>query len=608
MIKIESLLNPLSEASLGRHSPPPSPHLSDPHRSKVSKTAAVFVKGEPKGEVRYPPHEVDDDDELVKELIKYRITPSPLRDIKKYPRHIPYNSDKKSFLTRTGREAFEVFQYTYKVPGESTEYVVMWDYNIGLVRITPFFKSCKYPKTTPAKALRINNGLGAISYSITGGALAAQGYWMPFEAAKAVAATFCYPIRHALTPIFGREFIEMCTLPTEASYASFKIRDDIVRDSTQQTEQWRSFYSTPQSDHAPSPTPLGSPLDIQRPSSAAVADSFPPWSPASSRQLRRVVTRSGGIHPQLQQQSSHCHDHHRSSKRRVIGSSRNINRHSDHTPTSDTDDERYTISPQVSPKGKTFLWFSADGAPYTPAPTPRARRAAAERAVRGDPMSIANVVTHNHDDNDVQNHGAACGSPVSTVSTTTATTATLGTGTGAGTPTSAASPQHNAWYSFVPRSCWSEVDEVAASDVAMMSMSKPTQSHQLGHYHGGIPTSHVKTSPCSPRLLPGTTPMPRAGAGSKRKVSESSSSATDDEIAAVTALMDGCVEDVSSPVSVISHRLPQHPVRPRGAIAAGTAGKGTDMEAALALIAMASGGEEDDVVDDVRRRKSRRVS
>lgn len=107
MIKIESLLNPLSEASLGRHSPPPSPHLSDPHSSKVSKTAAVFVKGEPKGEVRYPPHEVDDDDELVKELIKYRITPSPLRDIKKYPRHIPYNSDKKSFLTRTGREAFE---------------------------------------------------------------------------------------------------------------------------------------------------------------------------------------------------------------------------------------------------------------------------------------------------------------------------------------------------------------------------------------------------------------------------------------------------------------------------------------------------------------------
>ncbi|KAK8176038.1 transcription regulator HTH, apses-type DNA-binding domain-containing protein, partial [Phyllosticta citrichinensis] len=239
MIKIQSLLNPLSEASLGRHSPPPSPHLSDIHRQKVSKTAAVFVKGEPKGEVRYPPHEVDDYDDLAAELLKYRITPTPLRDIKKYPRHIPYNSDKKSFLTKTGREAFEVFQYTYKVPGDSTEYVVMWDYNIGLTRITPFFKSCKYPKTTPAKALRINSGLGAISYSITGGALAAQGYWMPFEAAKAVAATFCYPIRHALTPIFGRDFVDMCMLPSEASYASFKIRDDIVRSSTQQTEQWR---------------------------------------------------------------------------------------------------------------------------------------------------------------------------------------------------------------------------------------------------------------------------------------------------------------------------------------------------------------------------------
>ncbi|KAK7553076.1 hypothetical protein IWX91DRAFT_273300 [Phyllosticta citricarpa] len=156
MIKIQSLLNPLSEASLGRHSPPPSPHLSDVHRQKVSKTAAVFVKGEPKGEVRYPPHEIDDDDELAAELLKYRITPTPLRDIKKYPRHIPYNSDKKSFLTKTGREAFEVFQYTYKVPGDSTEYVVMWDYNIGLTRITPFFKSCKYPKVSTTPVSRSN--------------------------------------------------------------------------------------------------------------------------------------------------------------------------------------------------------------------------------------------------------------------------------------------------------------------------------------------------------------------------------------------------------------------------------------------------------------------
>ena len=39
-----------------------------------------------------------------------------------------------------------VFQYVFKV--EDVEYVVMWDYNVGLVRMTPFFKCCKYPKVS----------------------------------------------------------------------------------------------------------------------------------------------------------------------------------------------------------------------------------------------------------------------------------------------------------------------------------------------------------------------------------------------------------------------------------------------------------------------------
>ncbi len=39
-----------------------------------------------------------------------------------------------------------MFQYTFKVPGDDREYTVMWDYNVGLVRITPFFKCCKYSK------------------------------------------------------------------------------------------------------------------------------------------------------------------------------------------------------------------------------------------------------------------------------------------------------------------------------------------------------------------------------------------------------------------------------------------------------------------------------
>lgn len=75
----------------------------------------------------------------------------------------------------------------------------MWDYNVGLVRMTPFFKCCNYPKvrlppmvlrpgshrkqptnlcfwqTTPAKMLNMNPGLRDITHSITGGSIMAQG-------------------------------------------------------------------------------------------------------------------------------------------------------------------------------------------------------------------------------------------------------------------------------------------------------------------------------------------------------------------------------------------------------------------------------------------------
>lgn len=47
---------------------------------------------------------------------------------------------------KSNSDRTEVFHYTYKLPGEDKEYVVVWDYNVGLVRMTPFFKSCKYSK------------------------------------------------------------------------------------------------------------------------------------------------------------------------------------------------------------------------------------------------------------------------------------------------------------------------------------------------------------------------------------------------------------------------------------------------------------------------------
>ena len=46
-----------------------------------------------------------------------------------------------------------VFQYIFKVPGDERVYTVMWDYNIGLVRITPFFKCLKHTKVSTSLPL-----------------------------------------------------------------------------------------------------------------------------------------------------------------------------------------------------------------------------------------------------------------------------------------------------------------------------------------------------------------------------------------------------------------------------------------------------------------------
>lgn len=174
-MKIHSLLNPFcgdhhefrGSASPVQVSMPyaGSSHVI-PKRHKIPKDAPIFSEGNKiVGIVNYPPHEADNDRDLVVQHQRFQVY--PLGEIyKKGVRHIPYNSDKKDFLEKTGREAFEskflqrlsstkadqptVFQYTYKRPGEEKEYVVVWDYNVGLVRMTPFFKSCKYSKVEHA--------------------------------------------------------------------------------------------------------------------------------------------------------------------------------------------------------------------------------------------------------------------------------------------------------------------------------------------------------------------------------------------------------------------------------------------------------------------------
>lgn len=73
-------------------------------RNKIAKDAAIFTKGNVKGAVNFPPFERLDEASLLK-TCKYNVF--PLGKIQDYCRHIPYNSGKKDFFDKTGRESFE---------------------------------------------------------------------------------------------------------------------------------------------------------------------------------------------------------------------------------------------------------------------------------------------------------------------------------------------------------------------------------------------------------------------------------------------------------------------------------------------------------------------
>ncbi|KAJ5884687.1 APSES transcription factor Xbp1 [Penicillium taxi] len=247
MGSIQDLLNPLPEGSHVGYSRGSRNSTSAPRyrekRSRAPKDGPMFRPGNPHGEIRFPPYEAHDE-ELIEIHQKWNLY--PMYQIADYPRQIPYASDKKSFQERTGRDSFHVFNYTFQVPDDKgdtkTTWTIMWDYNIGLVRTTPLFKCNDYSKTAPGKALASNPGLREICHSITGGALAAQGYWMPYEAAKAVAATFCWKIRYALTPLFGNDFPNMCVDPQDRlNFARMVIDPEIIRRAAETAIHFRSL-------------------------------------------------------------------------------------------------------------------------------------------------------------------------------------------------------------------------------------------------------------------------------------------------------------------------------------------------------------------------------
>ncbi|EPS33126.1 hypothetical protein PDE_08088 [Penicillium oxalicum 114-2] len=251
-------------------------------KPKTSKDSAVFRPGPIQGELRYPPCE-DRTPFLEEEHRKANLT--PFGNIADFPRHIPYSSEKKTFWEKTGRDSFNVFQYTFQRNGEDKPWTVTWDYNIGLVRMTHLFKCLNHQKTTPGKVLNSNHGLRDISHSITGGSLAAQGYWMPFKAAKALAATFCWDIRFLLTPVFGLDFPGICVSPTDhLNYKRMIIDPAIVREAAEEARRYRLLEQRPDREESTASYPLV-PRDLKRVRDTYTPDSWE-YSSVSSKVAR----------------------------------------------------------------------------------------------------------------------------------------------------------------------------------------------------------------------------------------------------------------------------------------------------------------------------------
>lgn len=162
MASIKSLLNPAPELPV--HDTPrfgvsytfPSISMTRslhpgrhkiPVKYKIPKDAPIFKENDPQGEIRYPPCE-DRPDPIDKEHRKMELYPmEPDAKIGRYPRTIPYRSEKKSFEERTGRSRFEgmcflmqiLLCYTNQIPIPSVPvYVPLrghrreMDYDVGL--------------------------------------------------------------------------------------------------------------------------------------------------------------------------------------------------------------------------------------------------------------------------------------------------------------------------------------------------------------------------------------------------------------------------------------------------------------------------------------------
>lgn len=149
-------------------------------------------------------------------------------------------------------------------------------------------------KTGPAKMLEANKGLRDISFHMTGGNRVAQGidgeeyittrpaligktgYWVPYSCARAVCATFCYPIAGALIPIFGSDFPQDCIKPDSPRYGRMDIDEKIINDAKFSVSAYRHASS---SNGLPKPSSVTShPHSLQDPYSLSMKERLEQYS------------------------------------------------------------------------------------------------------------------------------------------------------------------------------------------------------------------------------------------------------------------------------------------------------------------------------------------
>jgi hypothetical protein len=114
MVPVASLLNPLppsferlrkpSQTPGRKHLEAYSAPLLPAKKQRMSKATTAFVKAKPKGEINYPPYEKLNKDTIAA-YDEFEV--QPIGQIQQFPKRIPYNSEKKTFQRKTGRDGFE---------------------------------------------------------------------------------------------------------------------------------------------------------------------------------------------------------------------------------------------------------------------------------------------------------------------------------------------------------------------------------------------------------------------------------------------------------------------------------------------------------------------